>query len=112
MLRAAVTLPLLPWREDGRCGAGLVAPDGTVPAQCNPWDKLKRTCCSAAGMCEPLGSPGHCSCPSCFDYRLRKPWRDDGRCGTDLKGGDGVRGAICHPLHEKNVTCCSEEGWW
>ena len=26
-----------PWREDGRCGNATVAPDGSRPAICNPW---------------------------------------------------------------------------
>ena len=98
--------PLLSWREDGRCD--LPAPDGTAVAQCNPFDSLGRTCCAADGECAAAASISACIG---VDYRIRRRWRDDGRCGADVRGADGILGAICNPLHPHNVTCCSEEGF-
>ena len=95
-----------PWRDDGRCGPSLDAPDGTQPARCNPWDAMKRTCCSATGECIHDDS-----CINGTEYRIRRVWRADGRCGVDVRDSDGRMSAKCHPLHPKNLTCCSEEGW-
>ena len=38
-----------PWREDGRCGNATVAPDGSRPAICNPWQPDGLTCCLDTG---------------------------------------------------------------
>lgn len=101
--------PALPWRADGRCGDGLVAPDGSRPARCNPWHPEGHTCCSAAGWCGR--SKDHCLCPTCVNYQIREPWRADGRCGEDVEGKDGTRPAECNPLDALNRTCCSDVGW-
>ena len=106
LLAAAGTVP---WRDDGRCGDNFTGTDGTFPAQCNPWDN-GRSCCLADGFCG-ASSKELCSCASCVDYRIARRWREDGRCGSDIKADDGSRGAICNPLHPRNLTCCSEEGW-
>ena len=108
----ATTPTLLPWRGDGRCGDGVTAPDGTQPAQCNPWDAVGQTCCDpSVGVCVGSTTCTAATCKGCMDYKIRKAWRDDDRCGPDLKGGDGRKPALCHPLHTRNLTCCSEEGW-
>lgn len=96
-----------PWREDGLCGAAVSAPDGTQPARCNPWDSQGHTCCAADGTCVDPSTVGH----SCTEYRIQRVWRDDGRCGADVKNAEGHMPAQCHPMHEHNLTCCSEEGW-
>ena len=101
----------LPWRSDGLCGPGHDAPDGTNPARCNPWDVDGKTCCSAEGVCVESSHTDRCRCANCTEYAIRRAWRNDGRCGDDLKGGDGIAPAICHPLHPRNITCCSEEGF-
>ena len=100
---------LLPWRADGRCGDGLVAPDGSRPARCNPWHPEGHTCCSAAGWCGR--SKDQCLCATCVNYQIREPWRADGRCGEDVEGKDGTRPAECNPLDALNRTCCSDVGW-
>ena len=58
------------WRQDRRCGADHLLTDGT-PAQCNPAGPLgpqqAGPCCSEYGYCG--GSPTHCECAKCIDYR-------------------------------------------
>lgn len=111
---------LLPWRDDGRCGGGFTAPDGTLPAQCNPWDEDGRTCCSASGRCIHAAgdaaaartiTDGGATCADGTEYHIRTIWRLDGRCGADVRDADGRMSAQCHPFHPGNLTCCSEEGW-
>ena len=109
---AAVAASLPPWREDGRCGLGVTAPDGTRPSRCDPANPRGLTCCSAAGFCvAPAAGSSGCSCSGCIEYALRKPWRDDGQCGPDLSGADGSRPAACNPMDPRNLTCCSDMGW-
>lgn len=126
----AVAALLLPWREDGLCGELVDAPDGSIPARCNPWDKDSHTCCSTAGRCMSPGldiaahpakanrggdgargaaADEDTTCD--VDYAIRQAWRADGQCGEDMKGADGTEPAQCNPLHAHNVTCCSDAGW-
>ena len=87
-----------------------MAPDGSQPARCNPWDADGLTCCSSDGRC--VSSSGcSSSCADCVDYRIRRTWRDDGRCGADVRNAEGLRPSQCHPMHPQNLTCCSEEGF-
>lgn len=62
------------WREDGRCGEGFVAPDGSDPAICDK--DSKRPCCSLLGRCG--SSEFDCTCTgftapkkagTCIDFR-------------------------------------------
>ena len=112
---------LLPWRPDGLCGPQYTAPDGTLPARCDPWDAAGRTCCSRGGSCvvpmaattagaadnSSLSSSDSCD----VDYAIRRPWRSDGQCGEDMPGADGTDPSACNPLHARNLTCCSDAGW-
>ena len=94
-----------PWREDGRCGNATVAPDGSRPAICNPWQPDGLTCCLDTGLCAPSGTPG------CVEHKLQQPWRRDGTCGPDIRAIDGSLPSICNPLDPYNNTCCSDQGW-
>ena len=64
---------MIKWRQDRRCGKDYPLPDGK-PAQCNPegplGPKQAGPCCSKYGYCG--GSPIHCECAKCIDYRTRK----------------------------------------
>ena len=64
---------MIKWRQDRRCGKDYPLPDGK-PAQCNPdgplGPKQAGPCCSEYGYCG--GSPIHCECAKCIDYRKRK----------------------------------------
>ena len=61
---------MIKWRQDRRCGKDYPLPDGK-PAQCNPdgplGPKQAGPCCSEYGYCG--GSPAHCDCANCIDYR-------------------------------------------
>ena len=72
------------WRQDRRCGTDYLSLDGT-PAQCNPTGPLgpqqAGPCCSEYGYCG--GSPAHCKCFKCIDYRT-----GDRSCNTIKVTGD------------------------
>ena len=59
------------WRDDLRCGANFLAPNGE-PGQCDPEANanMKGPCCSSAGYCG--NSASHCECPTCIDYSASK----------------------------------------
>ena len=72
------------WREDRRCATNIeiyrnesdyLLPDGTL-AQCNPDGprdpQQAGPCCSEHGYCG--GSPAHCDCTNCIDYRTGKSY--------------------------------------
>ena len=66
-------ITVIKWRKDRRCGKDYPLPDGK-PAHCNPdgplGPKQAGPCCSEYGYCG--GSPIHCECAKCIDYRKRK----------------------------------------
>ena len=93
-----------PWREDGRCGGATVAPDGSRPAICNPWQPGGLTCCLDTGALRAERAPG------CVEHKLQQPWRRDGTCGPDIRAIDGSLPSICNPLDPYNNTCCSDQG--
>ncbi|CAH1247890.1 Hypp8047 [Branchiostoma lanceolatum] len=100
------------WRPDTKCGLNDPAPGSSV-AQCNP--KGPAPCCSLYGWCG--GSPTHCSCSGCIDYRnlaIKRPVAQstilngmaavravDGNKNGDAKGG----GSCSH-------TDLAENNWW
>lgn len=59
----------------------------------------------------PGGPDCGADCKGCSNHTLRQPWRDDGRCGEDVRGKDGTDPAWCNPLDPRNMTCCSDVGW-
>ncbi|CAH1275210.1 SCUBE1 [Branchiostoma lanceolatum] len=96
------------WREDGRCGQGYPAEDGS-PAECDP-DGIN-PCCSQHSWCGPTAA--HCDCQTCVDYRNKqsvgpKKWREDGRCGQGYPAEDGSP-AECDP--DGINPCCSQHSW-
>eukprot|EP00397_Hematodinium_sp_SG-2012_P000710 GEMP01000711.1.p1 GENE.GEMP01000711.1~~GEMP01000711.1.p1 ORF type:complete len:1758 (+),score=421.47 GEMP01000711.1:143-5416(+) len=58
------------WRNDLRCGPGVLPlPDG-MAAECDPHSATP--CCAPFGQC--VGNPSHCACRWCTDWRKRTPY--------------------------------------
>ncbi|XP_006823897.1 uncharacterized protein LOC102808202, partial [Saccoglossus kowalevskii] len=92
------------FRNDLRCGAGYVAPNGADPAECDPNGEFP--CCSPNNWCG--NTADHCECSDCVNYATMS-FRSDLRCGAGYIAPNGADPAECDPNGE--FPCCSPNNW-
>lgn len=113
------------FRPDFRCGCKVPALPDTGAVECDPHSATP--CCGAFGWCG--GSPGHCDCPECVDYRKtftctpRRFWRpgldrcerhavcqcpdkcsDFDDCNTSMTAACAGRSGWCHKDGQSGET--------